>query len=64
MASRHTGGGGVSDWSSLRRALSRGAQLLGLCVLPSVVGRVSDPLSGYFMVRRSAIAGAALSPLG
>jgi len=27
-------------------ALSRGAQLLGLCVLPSVVGRVSDPMSG------------------
>jgi len=44
--------------------LSRGAQLLGLCVLPSVVGRVSDPMSGYFLVRRSAIAGAALSPLG
>src|SRR2546423_6581881 len=64
VASRHTGGVGVSDWSSLRRALSRGAQLLGLCVLPGVVGRVSDPMSGYFMVRRSAIAGAALSPLG
>src|SRR5207253_5323960 len=64
VASRHVGGGGVSDWSSLRRALSRGAQLLGLCVLPGVVGRVSDPMSGYFMVRRSAIAGAALSPLG
>src|ERR1700682_1325799 len=62
--SRHVGGGGVSDWSVLRRALSRGAQLLGLCVLPGVVGRVSDPMSGYFMVRRSAIAGAPLSPLG
>jgi len=62
--SRHVGSGGVGDWSLLRRALSRGAQLLGLCVLPSVVGRVSDPMSGYFLVRRSAIAGAALSPLG
>src|SRR5256885_8584616 len=64
VASRHAGGGGMSDWSALRRALSRGAQLLGLCLLPSVVGRVSDPMSGYFMVRRSAIAGAVLSPLG
>src|SRR2546423_3620061 len=64
VASRHVDGGGVSDWSALRRALSRGAQLLGLAVLPSVVGRVSDPMSGYFMVRRSAIAGAELSPLG
>jgi dolichol-phosphate mannosyltransferase len=64
VASRHVQGGGVSDWSALRRGLSRGAQLLGLAVLPSVVGRVSDPMSGYFMVRRSAIAGAELSPLG
>jgi dolichol-phosphate mannosyltransferase len=64
VASRHVEGGGVSDWSALRRALSRGAQLLGLAVLPSVVGRVSDPMSGYFMVRRAAIAGAEMSPLG
>src|SRR5437899_5513433 len=64
VASRHVEGGGVSDWSALRRALSRGAQLLGLALLPSVVGRVGDPMSGYFMVRRSAIAGAELSPLG
>ena len=64
VASRHAEGGGVSDWSALRRALSRGAQLLGLAVLPSVVGRVSDPMSGYFMVRRAAVAGAELSPLG
>ena len=64
VASRHVEGGGVSDWSALRRALSRGAQLLGLAVLPSVVGRVTDPMSGYFMVRRSAIAGAEMSPLG
>jgi dolichol-phosphate mannosyltransferase len=64
VASRHVDGGGVSDWSALRQALSRGAQLLGLAVLPSVVGRVSDPMSGYFMVRRAAIAGAEMSPLG
>ena len=63
-ASRHVQGGGVSDWSALRRALSRGAQLLGLAVLPSVVGRLTDPMSGYFMVRRSAIADAEMSPLG
>jgi dolichol-phosphate mannosyltransferase len=29
-----------------------------------VVSRVSDPMSGYFMVRRSAIEGTTLSPLG
>jgi dolichol-phosphate mannosyltransferase len=64
VASRHVEGGGVSDWSVVRRFLSRGAQLLGLLVCPDVVGRVSDPMSGYFMVRRSAIAGPKLNPLG
>ena len=54
----------MSGWCALRRALSRGAQLLGVCILPGVVGRVSDPMSGYFMVRRRAIAGSELSPLG
>ncbi len=64
VASRHTEGGGVSDWGVVRRALSRGAQLLGLLLLPSVVGRVSDPMSGYFMVRRSAIESVPMRPLG
>lgn len=64
VASRHVEGGGVSDWSIVRRFLSRGAQVLGLIVCPAVVGRVTDPMSGYFMVRRSAIAGPHLNPLG
>jgi dolichol-phosphate mannosyltransferase len=64
VASRHVEGGGVSDWSAIRRFLSRGAQLLGLMVLPGVLGRVSDPMSGYFLVRRSAIANRAFNPLG
>jgi len=64
VASRHVEGGGVSDWSPIRRILSRGAQTLGLIILPEVIGRVSDPMSGYFMVRRSCIAGRTLSPVG
>ena len=65
VGSRHVEGGGVSDWSILRRVLSRGAQLLGLMLLPGVSGRVSDPMSGYFMVRSAARSPACkLSPLG
>jgi dolichol-phosphate mannosyltransferase len=64
VASRHLEGGGVSDWSMTRRIVSRTAQLIGLLILPSVVGRVSDPLSGYFMIRRNAIEGVLLNPLG
>ena len=64
VASRNIEGGGVSDWTLPRRIVSRCAQLLGLVVLPEVTGRVSDPMSGYFMVRRSALEGRALHPLG
>ena len=64
VGSRHVEGGGVSEWSLARRLLSRGAQTLGLLLLPQVVGRVSDPMSGYFMVQREAIAGPFLNPKG
>jgi dolichol-phosphate mannosyltransferase len=64
VASRHIDTGGVSDWNLARRFLSRGAQLLGLMLLPGVIGKVSDPLSGYFIVRRNAICDRPLSPIG
>lgn len=64
VASRHVEGGGVSSWSFTRRFLSRGAQLIGLILLPGVLGRVSDPMSGYFIVRRTCLTGSTLNPLG
>jgi dolichol-phosphate mannosyltransferase len=64
VASRHVEGGGVSEWSIIRRFLSRGAQMIGLIILPEAIARLSDPMSGYFMVRRDAIVGKSLSPVG
>ncbi|MEX0270340.1 glycosyltransferase [Leptolyngbyaceae cyanobacterium UHCC 1019] len=64
VASRHVEGGGVSSWSATRRILSRGAQLLGLMILPRVLSSVSDPMSGYFLVKRQAIAEIPLNPVG
>jgi dolichol-phosphate mannosyltransferase len=64
IASRHVEGGGVSDWSLARRIISRGAQMIGFILLPEVIGRISDPMSGFFMVRRSSIEDRTLSPLG
>lgn len=64
VASRHVQGGGVSDWSLSRRLISRGAQLLGLLLLPRVVSRLSDPMSGFFMVRRTAVTGVEFRPTG
>jgi dolichol-phosphate mannosyltransferase len=64
VASRHVDDGGVSEWSMVRRFLSRGAQILGLVILPRTISKVSDPMSGYFMLRRSAIAGKIMNPVG
>jgi len=64
VASRHVEGGGVSSWSAVRRFLSRGAQLVGLVLLPGVLGRISDPMSGYFLVRRRCLVGRTLYPQG
>jgi dolichol-phosphate mannosyltransferase len=64
VASRHVPGGGVSDWALRRRVLSRAAQVFGLVILPGVLARVTDPLSGYFLVRRAAVEGVPLRPEG
>jgi dolichol-phosphate mannosyltransferase len=64
VASRHQPGGGVSDWALSRRVISRGAQALGLAILPEVISRVSDPMSGCFLMRRAGITGIPLQPTG
>ena len=64
VGSRHVAGGGVSNWSLRRRLISRTAQAIGLVILPEVVGRMSDPMSGYLMVRRDKLADVMLKPLG
>ncbi len=64
VASRHVKGGGVSEWSLTRRFLSRGAQILGIILLPKVISSVSDPMSGYFLVRRHCLENCPLNPLG
>ncbi len=64
VASRHIKGGGVSDWSFARRLLSRGAQIIGLLILPQIISRVSDPMSGFFVLRRRAIANCLFAPIG
>ncbi|MGA2992552.1 MAG: polyprenol monophosphomannose synthase [Candidatus Korobacteraceae bacterium] len=64
IASRRVIGGGFGHWSIWRRIFSLIAQLLGLILLPKVLGKVSDPMSGYFMVRRSLLEGIHLNPKG
>jgi len=64
VASRRVAGGGVSQWSWRRRLISRTAEGIGLVVLPEVVGRVTDPMSGYLLVRRDKLEGVTFRPRG
>ena len=63
VASRYVPGGGCQGWSRTRRLISRGAILLAHLLLPGTRS-VKDPMSGFFMFRRHAVAGVPLSPTG
>ena len=63
IGSRHLAGGGVENWSRFRRVVSRGAMAIAKLALPPTRG-VSDPMSGFFAVRREVIDGVALAPMG
>ena len=64
VATRHGDGGGVGDWGLMRQVTSWGAARIGRWLLPEVYTRVSDPLSGCYLVRRRAVHGVPLHPLG
>lgn len=64
VASRFAAGGGLGDWAMHRRVNSHVAHWLGCRLLPQAFGRTSDPLSGFYLVRRQAIADVELRPLG
>ena len=51
VGSRHTEGGGLGDWDRRRVAISGIATWLGRLV---VRARLSDPMSGFFLIRRAA----------
>jgi dolichol-phosphate mannosyltransferase len=57
-----TGSFGEIPWR--RQLLSRGARRAGEFFVPQIFSRVSDPLSGYYVLRREAIEGIELRPTG
>ena len=59
IASRYMQGGGVRDWSLLRRIKSMGAGILA-----KPLTRVKDPMSGCFMVTREIAGGNNFRPIG
>ncbi len=64
IGSRYVPGGGTSDWTWVRRLISRTATHMAATVLPLKLATVGDPMSGIFMVRASALRNADLNPLG
>ncbi|GLI25904.1 dolichol monophosphate mannose synthase [Agromyces rhizosphaerae] len=65
VASRHAQGGsseGLSNW--VRRAVSSGSILLTRSMFPSRLRNCSDPMTGYFAVRRASVDTAELQPRG
>lgn len=63
IASRYMKGGSCGDWKMSRRIISKGAILLAHLLLPQTK-RVSDPISGFFMLKRSAVSDVNLKPSG
>ena len=59
VGSRYVPGGGIANWPARRVITSRVA-----CWLARPLTHVKDVTSGYFLVRRDAIEGVALDPIG
>ena len=60
IGSRYMDGGGIKKWPIKRRVISLGATFLGRLLFPDV----SDPVSGFFAIRKSVVANATLKPRG
>jgi len=59
IGSRHVKGGSIENWPFYRRIISKGATLLARGLT-----KVKDPMSGFFAIKRAAIDGVVLNPVG
>lgn len=64
IASRYVAQGSVSEWKFSRRIISWTATLLARVLLSEKIRRIKDPMSGFFLMRRSVVESRALKPLG
>lgn len=63
VASRYVKGGGVRGWNPVRRLISWGATVIARLLVPEV-RRTTDPMSGFFLVRRNSISLSDVDPVG
>jgi len=59
IASRYVPGGGVENWTTFRRVVSKGAILLA-----RPLTKVKDAMSGYFLMRKKVILGIRFRAIG
>lgn len=65
VASRYVPGGGAPGFAFTRRVISWGAKMLAVIGLPPIRHfKITDPMSGFFLVRKSAIDVDAFHPIG
>jgi dolichol-phosphate mannosyltransferase len=64
VASRYCGGGKAKSFGRLRSSVSQGSTQLARLLFPNRLRNVTDPMSGFFLVRRSAINLDVLQPNG
>ena len=60
IGSRYMEGGGIKKWPLKRRIISIGATFLGRLLFPDI----TDPVSGFFAVRKEVVDKAPLKPRG
>jgi len=60
IGSRYMEGGGIRKWPLKRRIISIGATFLGRLLFPDI----TDPVSGFFAIRKKVIENAPLKPRG
>jgi dolichol-phosphate mannosyltransferase len=63
IGSRYIPGGGVPNWSLLRRVISKGAMTLAHIFLPAT-RNIKDPMSGFYMFKREALGNVEFRPIG
>ena len=63
VASRYAKGGGIQGWTIKRKIISIGAKLLAFFFLPQS-RKTSDPMSGFFGIKKHVIKHAKLDPIG
>jgi dolichol-phosphate mannosyltransferase len=60
IGSRYIKGGGIKKWPLKRRVISLGATFLGRILFPTI----SDPVSGFFALRKTVVEKSSLKPRG